>query len=283
MTRLALYWEEAQIIGALATAITFILILITFIIDRRREHREFLEKYKLAFLEYTHRQKELLAAFELKYLRRRDELVRDEDKYRIVEKVVDNYLKEVEKPSVYGLLTKIGLFDEEDLLRLTNVLTSNPFLRSDFKLTFNAAVYLLDRLNERLKELHGRIERLEQDRTAEVMNLADDLLARLVFTNLNLLDHFLGLEAASLFAQKDAERRTLTRDKPPPEELTARAFALYASPVLEKNLAELEEIDKNIGRAFVLPDRGGEKFEGESYVGERIDSQADEATGGETG
>jgi len=46
---------------------------------------------------------------------------------------------------------------------------------------------------------------------------------------------------------------------------------------LEKNLSEMEEIDKNIGRAFVLPDLGGEKPEEESYVGERIDSQADEA------
>jgi len=276
MTRLALYWEEAQIIGAFATAITFILILITFIIDRRRERREFLEKYKLAFLEYTHRQKELLAAFELKYLRRREELVHNEDKYRIIEKIVANYLKEVEKPSAYGLMTKVGLFDEEDLLRLTNILTSNPFLRSDFKLTFSASAHLLDRLNERLKELHGRIERLEPDRTAEVMSLVDDLLARLVLTNQNLLDHFLGLNAPSLFAQKDAEGRTITRDEPAPEETTAHAFALYGNAVLQKNLEEIREIDKNIGRAFVLPDRGDEKPEEESYVGERIDSQSDE-------
>jgi len=277
MTELAKYWEEAQIIGALATAITFILILITFVIDRRRERREFLEKYKLSFLEYTHRQKELLAAFELKYLRRREELVHGEDKYHIIEKIVANYLKETEKPSAYGLLAKVGLFDEEELLRLTHILTSNPFLRSDFKLTFKAALHLLDRLNERLKEFHGRIERLAPDRTAEVLNLADDLLARLVFTNLNLVNHFLGLDAAALFTQKDAERKAVRRDKPAAEELTRRTFALYTSATLEKNLLEMEEIDKNIGRAFVLPDLGGEKPEEESYVGERIDSQADEA------
>jgi len=178
MTELAKYWEEAQIIGALATAITFILILITFVIDRRRERREFLEKYKLAFLEYTHRQKELLAAFELKYLRRREELIQGEEKYRIIEKIVANYLKETEKPSAYGLLAKVGIFDEEELLRLTHILTSNPFLRSDFKLTFNAALHLLDRLNERLKEFHGRIECLAPDRTAEVLNLASDWTPR---------------------------------------------------------------------------------------------------------
>jgi hypothetical protein len=276
MTELAKYWEEAQIIGALATAITFILILITFIVDRRRERREFLEKYKLAFLEYTHRQKELLAAFELNYLRRREELVQGEDKYRIIEKIVANYLKETQKPSAYGLMAKVGLFDEEDLLRLTNILTSNPFLRSDFKPTFNASAHLLDRLNERLKELHGRIERLEPDRTAEVVSLSDDLLARIILTSQNLLDHFLGLDAPSLFIQKEAETHIEGRDAPAPEEMTTRVFALYGNAVLQNNLGEIREIDKNIGRAFVLPDRGGEKPEEESYVGERIDSQADE-------
>ncbi len=45
MTRLALYWEEAQIIGALATAITFILILITFVLPDRSGEKPEEESY----------------------------------------------------------------------------------------------------------------------------------------------------------------------------------------------------------------------------------------------
>lgn len=245
---MTLWWQAAQGIGAIATAASFIVIFITFIIDRLNDRRQHRETYKLAFLEYTQKQKDRLTAFEHRYLKYKDDLLAGSPARDVYHGYVERYLRSSTEVSAYDLINEMPIFDSDDLLKLTNLVTGNPLLQSDLRLSFRLATGLLERLAGRLRSFNGVIDDLDAEQITEVFLLFDGFFSKIVFFNLRLLSWLLAKDSEELFEEKSRQSADYKRLKREGADIYGGALLRHRRTGLGEHLETLDEVIVELDR-----------------------------------
>jgi hypothetical protein len=256
------WWQAAQGIGAIATAASFIVIFITFIINRKRDRRQHRETYKLAFLEYTQQQKDRLIAFEQRYVKYKADLLGGQPARDVYRGHVERHLRSSTDVSAYELINDMPIFYAEDVLKLANLLGANPLLHSDFRLSFSLGNGVLKRLTSRLRTFDEVIDELEADPITDIFILLDKLFSGAINLNLLLVDWLLAKDSEELFAEKQLQAAAYKRLRTVGGDLYGAALARHRETPLSETIEELDtqlgELDKLLETATLTGDGEGE-------------------------
>jgi len=252
------WWQAAQGIGAIATAASFIVLLVSFIINRQRDRRQHRETYKLAFLEYTQKQKDRLIAFEQRYFKYKADLLGGQPARDVYRGHVERHLRSSTDVSAYELINDMPIFYADDLLKLSNLLGANPLLHSDFRLSFSLGNGSLKRLTSRLRTFDAVINELEADPITDIFILLDKLFIGVIGLNTLMVDWLLAKDSEELFLEKQLQADSYKRLRRAGGDVYGAALVRHRDTALVERMEELDallvELDKLLETATLTGD-----------------------------